>query len=298
MPEDLLAFLKIIADKTRLNIIGLLTERPYSGDELAAVLQLNPSTVSQHINRMRKVGLIHIEVAQYYNLYSVDFERFDAYVKQLTAGGLAERVRTSDDIDHEAYHQQILDHWMKDGSIQGVPSQIQHRPVLLNWLLNRFELDKAYEPQQVADVLAAYCSPKVQADWRKLLVKAKKLSHTPDKTLFWRTDSPLAHQPDFSPQSLPLAALPPEIQAPRWRGGRLTISRDPELHKRNLLAIALRLVKERPYSAAEIDQLTTTYSEGNPAALRQQLIDKEVIHLQEDGTFLRDPIGPDHPIWQ
>lgn len=297
MEEEILPFLKLIADKTRLSIVGLLADQPRSGDELAAILDLNPSTVSQHISRMKKLGLIQVRAEQYYNIYEVDFERFNAFVGGLTAVQLATHILNSPHINQEAYQQQILDKWLVDNSIQGVPSQIQHRPVLIAWLTDKFEQDKKYGREQVRDVLAAYCNPKVQKDWLKILQKERCLSATKDKYWFWRSDSPLAKTAVFDPSILPQADLDPAIQAPRWRDGRLTVSRDPELHRRNLLAIALRLKSERPYSPGEIDTITATYSEGDPSAFRQELVNKKVIHLQDDGTYQRDALAPDHQIW-
>ena len=46
--EDISSFLKVMADPTRLNIVGLLAQEPRSGDELAALLDVKPSTISHH----------------------------------------------------------------------------------------------------------------------------------------------------------------------------------------------------------------------------------------------------------
>lgn len=292
-----MSFLKLIADKTRLNIIGLLAEQPRSGDELAALLEVNPSTISQHISRMKKIGLIQVRAEQYYNIYEVDFERVGTFVGELTAVNLANRVLDSDSINFKAYKEQILKKWLHEGSLQGVPSQIQHRPVLINWLLDKFEQDKKYGHEQVRDVMAAYCAPKFQATWRRLLLKEGFLCRSKGGQWFWRADSPMAQLADFSFKRLPQAELSPAIRAPRLRDGRLTVSLDPELRRRTLLNIGLRLQMERPYTPTEIDRITSTYSEGDPAAFRQELVDKEVLHLQEDGTYLRDPIGPEHWVW-
>ncbi len=295
--KDILPFLKLIADKTRLNIVGLLAEHPRSGDELAALLNVNPSTISQHISRMKKLGLIRVRAEQYYNIYEIDFDCFNWYTSQLTAVGLSTRVLSSEAINFEAYEQQILDKWVKDNSLQGVPSQIQHRPVLIKWLTHKFDRDRKYAKEQVRDVLAAYCGPQFQNSWHKILLKEGKLSRLSNREWYWRTDSILAKNADFDPQQLPQAELSEKIRAPRIRNGRLTVSRDPELLRRNLLSIALRIQAERPYSPNEIDQITTQYSEGDPDFFRQVLVDKQVLYLQDDGYYHRDPLGPEHQIW-
>ena len=46
MSEELVSFFKALADPTRLKIVGLLAQQPYSVEELAALVGLKPSTVS------------------------------------------------------------------------------------------------------------------------------------------------------------------------------------------------------------------------------------------------------------
>jgi DNA-binding transcriptional ArsR family regulator len=58
MNEELVAFFKALADANRLKIVGLLAQRPYSGEELAALLDLKPSTVSHHLSKLAEVGLV------------------------------------------------------------------------------------------------------------------------------------------------------------------------------------------------------------------------------------------------
>lgn len=297
MKEDILPLLKLIADKTRLNMIGLLAEQPRSGDELAAMLGVNPSTVSQHISRMKKAGLVRVRPEQYYNLYEIDFDLLEEVKGCLTAVSLADRVLNSDAIDQQAYKQQIIKKWVVDGSLHGIPSQIQHRPVILNWLTEKFDANRRYSSEQFNDVLSAFCAPDCKKKWYKLLFKEQIMAVNREKTWYWRADSPLAQQASFRPDMMPIAELSAAIQAPRIRNGRLTFSHDPELLQRNVRQIAFRLQMEKPYTPAEIDKISATISEGDPALYRKVLIDKEVIHLQDDGTYQRDPLGPYHTIW-
>ena len=53
--NNILNFVKALADANRLKIVGLLARRPYSGEELAALLDLKPSTVSHHLSKLVKL---------------------------------------------------------------------------------------------------------------------------------------------------------------------------------------------------------------------------------------------------
>jgi len=50
--------IKLLGDRTRLNIVNLLRERPVSASELSVVLKKDPSTIYRHINLLEKAGFV------------------------------------------------------------------------------------------------------------------------------------------------------------------------------------------------------------------------------------------------
>ena len=56
--NELLAFFKALSDATRLKLIGLLAQKESSVEELAAMLDVNPSTVSHHLSKLGEIGLV------------------------------------------------------------------------------------------------------------------------------------------------------------------------------------------------------------------------------------------------
>src|ERR1051325_11245371 len=72
MSEELVNFFKALADSNRLKIVGLLAEKPYSVEELAALLNLKPSTISHHLARLAEVELVSSHTESYYNVYQLD----------------------------------------------------------------------------------------------------------------------------------------------------------------------------------------------------------------------------------
>src|SRR5271156_2686289 len=62
MPDSdlatLLAFFKVMANESRLRIVGLLAERERSVQELAALLELKEPTVSHHLAALKALGLV------------------------------------------------------------------------------------------------------------------------------------------------------------------------------------------------------------------------------------------------
>ena len=92
MDNQLLLLLKEVSVSTRLQILGLLGQMPRSGDELAALLELKPSTVSHHLTRLQKVGLVSLRTEQYYgwlkNLSGINVMRFGRWMICSIAGAV------------------------------------------------------------------------------------------------------------------------------------------------------------------------------------------------------------------
>ena len=62
LPQDLVDTMKAIADPTRLRILRYLSGHPQTPSELARQLRLRPPTVIHHLNALRLVGLVEINL--------------------------------------------------------------------------------------------------------------------------------------------------------------------------------------------------------------------------------------------
>ncbi|MBT8340034.1 MAG: metalloregulator ArsR/SmtB family transcription factor [Desulfatitalea sp.] len=67
-----IALLKGIADKTRLRIIDLLLRHDFCVGALAVHLEISKAAVSQHLQILRKAGLVSGEKRGYWTHYSVN----------------------------------------------------------------------------------------------------------------------------------------------------------------------------------------------------------------------------------
>ena len=67
--QELLNFFKALSDSNRLKIIGLLAQEELSVEQMAEMLQLKPSTVSHHLGKLSKAGLVSARPDSYYNIY-------------------------------------------------------------------------------------------------------------------------------------------------------------------------------------------------------------------------------------
>ena len=58
---DLARLLKVIADETRLRILGVLAAEPHTGKEIADLLDLTPPTISHHMRKLTDAGVVLAE---------------------------------------------------------------------------------------------------------------------------------------------------------------------------------------------------------------------------------------------
>lgn len=83
--EDILRQLKVIADSTRFNIIALLGEKgPLRGMDIAQAMSVAPSTISHHMEQLKKAGLLHEEQVKNSKYFSINRNNVKELLKRLT----------------------------------------------------------------------------------------------------------------------------------------------------------------------------------------------------------------------
>jgi DNA-binding transcriptional ArsR family regulator len=80
------AFYKALAASNRLRIVGLLAQKPYSVEELAALLGVKPSTASHHLAKLTNADLVGARAQSYYSVYQLETKSLEQQ-----AGRLLER---------------------------------------------------------------------------------------------------------------------------------------------------------------------------------------------------------------
>ena len=92
--QVLLEFFKALADENRLAIIGLLHRREHNVGQLAERLQLTEPTVSHHLSKLRKVGLVNITAVGNERRYRLNKEALERFKRMV--GGVEEACRAPD----------------------------------------------------------------------------------------------------------------------------------------------------------------------------------------------------------
>ncbi len=153
--EQLLNFFKALADANRLKIVGLLAQQPYSVEQLAALLNLRPSTVSHHLKLLADAGLVSARAESYYSIYQLEEAALQRIARSLTDRDRLPAMAA--EVDLGAYDRKVLhDILLPDGRLKVIPAQRKKRQVVLRHILNAFEPGVHYSEKQVNELLGRF----------------------------------------------------------------------------------------------------------------------------------------------
>jgi hypothetical protein len=151
----LLEFFKALADANRLRLIGVLAHEPRSVEDLAATLDLDSSTVSHHLARLSRIGLVHARADGPYSVYSLDRDALQALARDLLADDALPRL--AGDADLGAFERKVLSTFMGgDGRFTGFPTQRKKYLVLVRHTLQAFEPGVHYSEAEMNERLERF----------------------------------------------------------------------------------------------------------------------------------------------
>jgi len=181
--EQLLTFFKALADANRLKIVGLLAQQPYSVEQLAAMLNLRPPTVSHHLKMLSEAGLVSARAESYYNVYQLESNALENIVKNL---GTQDRLPSmAAEVDLEAYDRKVLrDILLPDGRLKVIPAQRKKREVILRHILKEFQPGVHYTEKEVNEVLVRFHED--SATLRREMISYKMMKRAEGE--YWRID--------------------------------------------------------------------------------------------------------------
>ncbi len=185
MAEELLAFYKALADANRLKIVGLLAQRSYSVEELAALLNLRPSTVSHHLAKLAEAGLVTARTESYYNVYQLEEKALEERTRRL----LSRQDFTSAvaDMDLDSYDRKVVaDYTRRDGSLKSIPAQRKKLEAVLRYVVKAFQPGKRYSERKVNEILGRFHEG--TATLRRELVGYHLMEREGGGGAYWRPD--------------------------------------------------------------------------------------------------------------
>lgn len=151
--KDAIKLMKALSDKSRLEVLDRLKVGPSYVEELAATLDLAPSTVSFHLKKLEEVGLVEGQKEQYYTMYHLKTEALRKSLGELlNISGTTDVFKAREN----GYRQNIIDNFMVNGKLKTIPVQRKKKRVILEEIARSFDVDRTYPEKEVNLIIADF----------------------------------------------------------------------------------------------------------------------------------------------
>lgn len=179
--NEFITFFKAMADANRLKIVGLLAQEPMSVEQLAATLELSPSTTSHHLAKLSEVGLVSARPKSYYNIYQFEADALEKMARRL----LSQEVLTLATATSANENEKILANFFDaNGRLSKVPTPHKKKLVVLTHMLQSFERERRYSEKEINTILRQFNDD--VASIRRELIGFKLMAR--ENGVYWRTD--------------------------------------------------------------------------------------------------------------
>ncbi len=186
--EALVDFLKVLADRNRLRILGMLTEREHSVKEIAASLNIKEPSASWHLQQLKGLGLVEIRAEGTNRFYRLRQEGIHSLLKDLLQRAEAEVI---EDPNNSEFERKTLASFIKKGKLVEIPARRPKLLVVLKFLSERFRVGEFYPEAQVNETLKEF-HPDC-ATLRRDLVDFRFMARK--NNVYWRIE------PDSTPEN-------------------------------------------------------------------------------------------------
>ena len=147
---DVASLFQVLADPTRLRILGAIADQPLTGRELADRLGLSAATISHHMHRLEQRGLVVAHKDGTRCRYRLDERTLRDASRAATAATTGSPPPAADGRPETT---KVLRDFFVDGRLKQIPAQRKKRVVVLQHLLERFQPDRDYPEREVNDLL-------------------------------------------------------------------------------------------------------------------------------------------------
>ncbi len=149
--HELAVLLKVIADETRLRILGSLAAAPRTGKDLATALDLTPPTISHHMRKLTEAGIVVATSEAQRQWYRLNTD-FLLETRRVPLTPPSDPPSDPKDED-ERFRAKVLRDFFVGERLKEIPAQRKRRVIVLQHIVERFEPDRSYAEREVNDLL-------------------------------------------------------------------------------------------------------------------------------------------------
>lgn len=178
--QDSLLHLKLLADETRLKLLGLLAGRERSVGEIAEILGLKEPTISHHLAKLSGAGLVEVRPEGTLRYYRLNRDALNDLRRELFApdhvASLAEVAEA------DAWERKVLRTYLRGNQLSKIPETRKKRDVILRWLVMRFAEGQRYTETEVNEIIQEHHAD--FATLRRELIGARLMQR--ENGIYWR----------------------------------------------------------------------------------------------------------------
>jgi hypothetical protein len=178
--ETALTYLKLLANETRLKLLGLLAGRERSVGELAEIVALKEPTISHHLAKLHDAGLVEMRPAGTVHLYRLATDALQRLSRDLFTP--EKMVSLAGHAEGDAWERKVLGTFLEGERLTKIPDTRKKRDVVLRWLATRFEHDRRYAEPEVNEIIKRHHAD--SATLRRELVGARLMQR--ENGVYWR----------------------------------------------------------------------------------------------------------------
>ena len=141
---------KALGHPVRLLILNLVRIKSRHGEELAAILSLNPATVSHHLTKLTEAGFLQAKKDQYYQTFTLTSANLGLTLEELIH---LPQPALSAGVEQDAYREKVLRTFFRHGRLVQIPSQMKKRLVVLEKIAESFEPGREYSEREINHIL-------------------------------------------------------------------------------------------------------------------------------------------------
>jgi biotin operon repressor len=154
--DQLVGLLKVLADRSRLRVLGLLARAEATVEELADTLELTEPTVSHHLAKLREQGLVMMRAEGTQHHYRAAQEALASrFAESLSPPRLLEIGRAG--LDTGTFERKVLAAFFDSaGRLRQIPVRYKKQRVILSRLIGSFDRGVRYPEAQVNEILKQF----------------------------------------------------------------------------------------------------------------------------------------------
>lgn len=149
--DQILEYLKALANESRLKLLGLLADRERSVGELAEILGLKEPTISHHLAKLLDLGLVEMRPEGTTHFYRLDREALQQLSRE--AFSLEKVAAFAGDLQADAWERRVLNTFLEGERLVKIPDTRKKRDVILRWLATQFREDVRYPEAEVNEII-------------------------------------------------------------------------------------------------------------------------------------------------